>query len=145
LVDGQEWLAVGENRFQTAASPVALVFDPSASPKWMSIQPPGAATPQVLQHVAEFKPTPAQLAAYAGSYVSDEIDPVYRIVAEDGALVLRRLKAKSQKLRPVVEDYFQGINGVMHFQRDPSGKITGFVLNGGRIANFRFRKTESGS
>jgi hypothetical protein len=52
---------------------------------------------------------------------------------------LRRLKSKPEKLGPLVQDYFQGLNGVIHFQRDSEGRIAGFVLNMGRILNFYFR------
>jgi hypothetical protein len=57
---------------------------------------------------------------------------------------LKRLKSKPQKLEPTLEDYFQGPDGDIHFQRDPAGKVTGFVLNSGRIQNFHFRKTAQG-
>jgi hypothetical protein len=73
--------------------------------------------------------------------MSDEIEPVYRIVIENGGLVLKRLKSKPQKFEPTREDSFQGLDGDIHFQRNPSGKITGFVLDSGRIKNFRFNKT----
>jgi CubicO group peptidase (beta-lactamase class C family) len=142
LVDGTELAAVGENRFQFSGSPVTFAFEPPAgAPQRLSIQAPGADKPQVFERIAEFQPTSDQLAKYAGSYVSEEIDPIYRIVAENGALWLKRLKVKPQKLRPIVEDYFQGLNGVLQFQRDRTGRITGFVMNGGRIKNFRFKKT----
>ncbi len=136
-MDGIELMALAENRFQLAIAPVTLTFNDAA----MSINAPGAEKPQVFERIAEFQPTSKQLAGYAGSYVSEEIDPVYRIVVENSGLELRRLKVKSQKLRPIMEDYFQGLNGIIHFQRDPAGKITGFVLNGGRIKNFHFKKT----
>ena len=109
----------------------------------MSIGSPQDKKPDVFELVAEFKPAPNELAAYAGSYVSEEIDPVYRIVVENGALVLKRLKSKPEKLEPTLADYFQGPIGDIrhiHFQRDPAGKVTGFVLNTGRIKNFRFKK-----
>jgi hypothetical protein len=38
-----------------------------------------------------------QLRAYTGAYRSDEIDSVYRIELEDGALTLKRLKVKPDK------------------------------------------------
>jgi hypothetical protein len=72
--------------------------------------------------------------------VSAEIEPVYKIVIESGSLVLRRLKSKPQKLRPTLADYFEGPIGNLHFQHDQSGKITGFLLNSGRIRNFRFTR-----
>ena len=73
-------------------------------------------------------------------YVSEEIEPVYRITVQNGSLVLKRLKSKPQQLRPALVDYFDGSNGDLHFERDQSGKISGFLLNSGRIKNFRFRK-----
>jgi hypothetical protein len=34
-----------------------------------------------------------------------------------------------------------GLDGDLYFERDPSGQITGFVLDSGRIKNFHFKKT----
>jgi CubicO group peptidase (beta-lactamase class C family) len=141
--DRLELTALSESRFQPMASPVTFTFDEAAAgaSRRMSVQAPGAEKPDVFERVTEFEPAPNQLAAYAGSYVSAEIEPVYRIVVENGGLVLKRLKSKPQKLEPTLEDRFQEPNGDIHFQRDPSGKVTGFVLNSGRIKNFRFSKT----
>jgi hypothetical protein len=131
-----ELIALSESRFQLALDPDEKF---SFASQRMTILNPGE-TPDVLDRIPELHPTPVQLAACAGFYASDEIDPIYRIVVEDGGLVLKRLKAKPQKLRPVVEDYFEG-PGIIHFQKDPAGKVTGFVLNSGRISNFHFKKT----
>jgi hypothetical protein len=89
----------------------------------------------------EFRPSPQQLAAFAGAYRSDEIEPVYRIVVEEGGLTLARLKSKPDKLQPAITDYFQGSIGSLHFVRNSEGRVAGFVLNSGRITNFRFHKT----
>jgi CubicO group peptidase (beta-lactamase class C family) len=134
---------LAENRFVMLAYPVAFTFDRAAAgaPGHLSIQGQGQAKPDDFERVAEFQPTPEQLAEYAGSYVSTEIDPVYRIFVENGSLTLKRLKSKAQKLRPTLVDYFDGPDGDLHFQRDPAGAITGFALNSGRIKNFRFTKT----
>lgn len=78
------------------------------------------------------------LAEYAGAYVSGEIDPVYRIVAQDGSLQLTRLKHKPETLRPMVRDVFSGDFGTVRFARDANQDISGFVLNAGRIRNFHF-------
>lgn len=143
--DRLELIALSENRFQWANSQVMLTFDESAagpSPR-MSLQPPGQDKPDVFERVKEFQPTPTQLAGFTGSYVSEEIEPVYRIVAENGSLCLKRLKSKPEKLEPTIEDYFQGPDGGIHFQRDSAGNVTGFLLNSGRIKNFRFKKSRS--
>jgi CubicO group peptidase (beta-lactamase class C family) len=101
-------------------------------------EPAAPVKPAVPDKLPDFKPSPNQLAAYAGNYVSEEIDPVYRISLETGGLVLLRLKAKPEKLTPTAEDHFNGLNGDIHFLRDSSGRVSGFVLNGGRIKNFHF-------
>lgn len=135
---------IADDRFILVVFPVAFTFDRAAAggPERLSVQRPSQEDPDVFERVAAFQPTPAQLAGYAGSYVSDEIDPVYRFVVENGGLVLKRLKSKPQKLRPVITDYFDGPSGSLHFQRDRSGRVTGVLLNSGRIRNFRFRKTD---
>ena len=43
-------------------------------------------------------PSPTQLVEYAGEYVSDEIDPVYRLKMEGDTLTLLRLKNKPDPL-----------------------------------------------
>ena len=99
--------------------------------------------PEVYDQTTAFRPSSDQLASYAGSYASEEIDPVYRVAVEDGGLVLRRLKASPQKLRPIVADYFQGLDGlggVIHFERDSAGKVTGFLVDSDGIRNFGFAK-----
>ena len=72
--------------------------------------------------------------------VSEEIDPVYRIVLQDGNLSLTRLKKKAEVLRPAVRDVFTGDIGTVRFTRDSRQRISGLVLNAGRIRNFRFEK-----
>jgi CubicO group peptidase (beta-lactamase class C family) len=137
-----ELTPLDENRFQLAVYPVKFTFDQATknAPWRMSIQSEGQEKPDVFEAMIEFKPTPEQLAAYAGSYVSEEIEPIYRIAVEDGTLMLRRLKSKPQKLQPTLADYFHGSDSDLHFQRGQDGKTVGFVVNSGRIKNFRFRK-----
>jgi len=127
---------IAENRFELAVFHLWLTFDPSR----LSVQGWAQEEPEVYQTVTGFAPTAEQLSGYAGSYVSAEIDPVYRIAVENGGLVLKRLKSKPEKLRPTIADYFESASGDLHFERDSTGKITGFLLNSGRIRNFRFTR-----
>lgn len=106
----------------------------------LSIRVPGAEKPDIYERVAEFRPTPNELAGFVGAYVSQEIDPIYRIAVEGSSLVLKRLKSKPEKLEPTITDTFWGLNGDLHFVRGPGGKITGFTLNAGRVKNFHFAK-----
>jgi len=62
----------------------------------------------MLEAVTVFDPTAIDLAEYAGACVSEEIDPVYRIVLKEGKLTLPRLKHKPETLRPTVCDASTG-------------------------------------
>ena len=139
---GREMTALSENRFRLANGPGELAFagSPGEPAQRLSIQFPGAEKPDIYERVPEFQPTPNELAGFAGSYVSQEIDPIYRIAVENGTLVLKRLKSKPEKLEPTITDTFWGLDGDLQFQRGPSGKITGFTLNAGRVKNFHFAK-----
>jgi hypothetical protein len=100
----------------------------------------GEGKPDVFDAAPPYTPTAAELPEYVGAYVSEEIDPVYRIVLQDGNLTLSRLKNKPETLRPAVRDVFTGEIGTVRFTRDANQHISGFVLNAGRIQNFRFSK-----
>jgi hypothetical protein len=96
--------------------------------------------PDVFEIATPHDPSAAELSEYAGAYVSEEIDPVYRIVLQDRKLSLARLKHKSEILRPTVLDVFTADTGSFRFTRDANQHISGFILNAGRIQNFRFSK-----
>ena len=96
--------------------------------------------PDVFELAEQSSPGAAELAEYSGAYLSEEIDPVYRLVLENGSLKLSRLKHKTELLRPTVRDVFMGDIGTVRFTRDANQRVTGFLLNAGRIRNFRFSK-----
>jgi CubicO group peptidase (beta-lactamase class C family) len=100
----------------------------------------GGGKPTAFEAAQAFAPTTADLAEYTGAFVSEEIDPVYRIVLDGNNLKLMRLKHKPDTLRAMVRDVFSGDIGTVRFARDASGSISGFVLNAGRIQNFHFSK-----
>jgi CubicO group peptidase (beta-lactamase class C family) len=93
-----------------------------------------------FEAASPFVPTGPELAEYAGAFVSEEIDPVYRIIVQEGNLTLARLKNKNDTLRPAVRDVFTGDIGTVRFTRDANQHISGFILNAGRIQNFRFSR-----
>jgi hypothetical protein len=97
--------------------------------------------PNVYEYVEAVDPTPAQLGDYVGAYVSGEIDPVCRLEVKDGKLTLLRLKSKPDPLRPVTQDVFTGRLGTMRFTRDANHRVSGFVLDAGRIQGFPIHKT----
>lgn len=148
-VGGMEGLVLksfAESRFHIADKPwgdqveIHFVAPSGDKPRRME-QSFGGGKPDVFDATEAVSPSGAELSEYAGAYVSEEIDPVYRIALEGGKLSLVRLKHKADALRPAVRDVFTGEIGTVRFTRDPgNGHVSGFVLNAGRIQNFHFTK-----
>ena len=95
---------------------------------------------RAFEQLAPYMLPDKQRAEYAGSYRSAEIDPVYRIVEENGKLVLKRLKHDPQPLTAVTPDLFQVEIGVIQFQRDGRKNVTGMKVSTGRIRDLEFAK-----
>jgi len=135
----------GETGFHVAEVPwgdqVEIRFLPASSEKPRRLEQSfGGEKPDIFEAATAFTPSGRELSEYVGAYVSEEIDPVYRIVLQDGNLSLTRLKNKAETLRPAVRDVFTGDIGTLRFARDSRQRISGLVLNAGRIRNFRFEK-----
>ncbi|MEO8432280.1 MAG: serine hydrolase [Acidobacteriota bacterium] len=87
--------------------------------------------PSVWKRVAP-SPAGADLSRYAGRYFSDELDAEYRIADEGGRLVLHRRGADPERLEPLFADAYQDPEvGVILFERDGSGAMTGLVIGAG--------------
>ena len=135
----------GKSRFHIADKPwgdeveIHFVAASLDKPRRME-QSFGGGKPLVYEATEGSSPGGAELADYTGTYVSEEIDPVYRIVLDGDKLNLVRLKHEAEILRPAVRDVFTGEIGTVRFVRDANGHVAGFVLNAHRILNFRFTK-----
>ena len=115
----------------------------AGTPRRFEQHAPRAKKANMFEAVTPFQPAAAQLIDYEGNYVSEEIDPVYRVSVEDGKLTLLYLKHKSETLHPLVRDTFVGDIGKLRFTRDAKGRVTGLTLDTGRIQNFTFTKKAS--
>ena len=93
--------------------------------------------------MAPFTPTTAQLSEYAGVYRSDEMDAVYRITLKENRLQLVRTRLRPSPVDPLFKDSFRTQAGVLQFTRDSAGRISGFLLEGGRVRHLKFWKDTS--
>jgi hypothetical protein len=84
--------------------------------------------------------TAAQLAEYAGNYRSDEADATHTWKVEKGQLVLYINNRRVGVLDAAYKDGFTRGADVIDVQRDAKGRITGFVLESGRVRHLRFRR-----
>lgn len=75
--------------------------------------------------------SPQQLAEYAGTYYSEELDANHKISLEGNNLVLQIGENFENRLTSASADYFTIQGGAVNlsFTRDDKGKITGFVFN----------------
>jgi CubicO group peptidase (beta-lactamase class C family) len=148
--DGKLWVAEGaqtelvplsESRFGLRGVEGEVTFDSSAAGRTMSMRR-GTARAALFTRMTPFSPTPAQRASFAGTYRSSELDTEIRIVASDSGLTIADRRPGSLVMRPVYTDAFRGPIGIMEFSRDASGRITGFVVNAGRVRALRFDRVE---
>jgi CubicO group peptidase (beta-lactamase class C family) len=78
-------------------------------------------------------PAGQDLSAFAGIYVSDELNARWTLIVRDGKLVRTQYLYPDQALRPAFADAFSGDLSedtyLLHFQRDTGGHVTGFAVS----------------
>src|SRR5687767_14445353 len=86
--------------------------------------------------------TPANLAEYAGDYRSDEVDATHTWKVEKAQLVLYLNDRRVGVLEPSYKDGFTRGGSVIDVVRDAKGRITGFVVEAGRVRHLRFTRVQ---
>jgi CubicO group peptidase (beta-lactamase class C family) len=76
---------------------------------------------------------------FVGSYHSEELDATYEFIVADSQLVMRR-NGDPVPVRRSSGDVLRGGNLTLRFTRDPSGRVTGFALDAGRVRGIRFER-----
>ena len=107
---------------------------------------PAAPGGNAAEEEEEPEPLSAQvMAQYEGSFYSPELDVIYRVRVEEGALVVERPRQPEQILTLVEPDSFRssqwGMNRV-EFVRDEEGAVAQMLVSGGRVRNVRFHRVE---
>ena len=82
----------------------------------------------------------AGLAEYAGDYRSDEIDVTHTWKLEKGQLVVYAGYRRLGGLEPSYRDGFTRGGSVIDVVRDRKGRITGFLVEAGRVRHLRFTR-----
>jgi CubicO group peptidase (beta-lactamase class C family) len=89
-----------------------------------------------------YEPTAAEFAGYAGSYYSDELDTVWRLVAEDGTLSFWVGFGPGHPIQFTGKDTFASDRFTGTFERGPDGEVTAVVIDAFRTKNLRAVKTD---
>lgn len=138
--DGPPLVPLSESRFQLGEDTVVeLEMGPEGRSTGMRfVRTSGDIVP--FERVAEAFPTPEQLAEYAGEYTSEEAEVTYRVVVEDGKLVVRGRPAASYPLTPLYADGFDADGLLVRFRRDAEGRVSGLSLGMPRMWDLRFAR-----
>ncbi len=142
-----ELIPIGESRFRlvTNSSKIEVVIKPEqAKQRRQMLLIVDDQKPIVYESVSEASYSPKQLNEFAGNYYSDELDTAYKIVADGEKLIVKT--NKTDFIPPLVSRFANGFAdeagfGVtVKFVRDKSNRVTGFLINRGRIKKLRFSK-----
>ncbi len=96
--------------------------------------------PQTLEQLPAVTLTPAGLAAFAGTYRSEEIDAVQRIEVSEQSITVHRPRAEPIPLSPIAPDEFATGAFALRFQRNGQGVVIGYELDVGRIRGLGFER-----
>jgi len=103
-------------------------------------RPPAAAAAVASAPRAQY--TPDELAAFAGTYESTELETTYRVTRDGDALRLTRGVQRAQlALRPSEpRDEFSVSGATLRFSRDAGGRVSGITVDAGRIRGVVFTR-----
>ena len=153
---GKLYLAIGNTRYELAPrsaerfdilnAPVeiAVAFEQSTpgAPIRMTWTTEGQ-DPIVHERLELVTPAAGELAAYAGSYYSEELDATHRVEVAGGKLTVKRRGAEPDSLTPVTRDEFSVGSSTLRFIRDDAGRVTGYLMDLGRVRGLRFERVDA--
>ncbi len=96
-----------------------------------------------LDPLAPYDPTPEQLKAFEGKYLSKELETFYTLEVRDTLLMVLIRNTKEIKLSPLDEDSFKGdiyFISEINFLRDESGWVNAFTVSNGRTKGILFER-----
>jgi CubicO group peptidase (beta-lactamase class C family) len=98
---------------------------------------------QVAPKVVMVKPSPEELAEYAGAYVNDELGGRLALEVRGGGLALVAPEQAEVRLLPDEKDTFTSGSRTFPkivFQRDPQGRVTGLIIDSAPVRDLLFKK-----
>ena len=143
---GWPLVPLGANRFRIPTTTITLEFAAGASSGSRTLRIVGERpTPAVLERVASYSPSAADLAGVAGDYRSEELSTTYALRVREGTLVADVPGRASIDLLPIRPDTFAGsLVGAITFARDRDGHATGFTVHAYAARGLRFERVRQG-
>ncbi len=103
-------------------------------------QDSGPSRPGGSRAAPETSFTTAELAAYAGTYYSAELEVVYELSVGGDELWLSLRSTPPRRLRKRQDGSIRAGGWEFDFQRPTDGAAVGFTINAGRVTNIRFER-----
>ena len=143
---GWPLVPLGANRFRIPTTTITLEFAAGASSGSRTLRIVGERpTPAVLERVASYTPSAAELASVAGDYRSEELSTTYALRVREGTLIADVPGRASIALQPIRPDTFAGsLVGAITFARDRDGHVTGFTVHAYAARGLRFERVRQG-
>lgn len=133
--------AIASDVFRLGNLPIELHFFKSAGGKPSGVRVLSEyEMPESFELLPPFTLQPGAVHEYSGDYVSDEIDPVYRVTDDGTKVILKRLKHEPEVLDAKAPDLFSADFGTVHFIRDARRHVSGMLVSSDRVYKLRFRK-----
>jgi len=138
---GLELLPLANNRFRQEIYPVEFRFAHAEEDGRLQLSlTRGKDKPVMYEKIKPVSLTVEEKTAYVGEYYSPELGVTYKVMLNEGHLVLKRRKHNKIPLLPTIPDGFTTGRFSLIFSRNERKNISGFRLSSGRIRNFRFIK-----
>jgi hypothetical protein len=139
---GQHLKAAGPGHFSFSPGPELQFAAQGNAGMRMTITSTDSA-PQVFERFEALKPSAEELAQYAGTYESTELQAKYKFAVKDGKLTLARNWQEPVTLDPSARDEFRGggAGAAFVFLRDAQGHVSGLDVFAGRVRNIHFTRT----
>ena len=136
--------AISARRARLVGQPLELEFSPDSRSYHVRWLIPGRRA-DMFEWRAPAAPVlgRAALAAYAGTYESEELDARFRVEAADSTLTLRARSGPGLVARPVFPDAFVSGQYTIQFVRQ-GGRVTGFEISHPRARGVVFARAGAG-
>jgi CubicO group peptidase (beta-lactamase class C family) len=135
-------VAAGRFKYRGSQRTLRVIAGQSGSPTRLLLEAPNTRSVEYLA-VRRTPLDPTILASYAGAYQSPELGATLRLSQRGDTLRLERDWQDPIRLRPLYRDgFYAGGAGLIRFERDPRGRVSGFVLWAGRVRHLRFQRIE---
>lgn len=142
IKDGATLTPVSSSAFQVGSGDREFIFEESSAENRPAIQVIVDGYEEgTLVPVDDFEPNGEALEAFAGRYHSDDAETTLTVRVEDGELVAERRPGRTFELEPAYTDAFlaDGL-GLLRFDRNGSGEVTGLSLSLSRVFDMRFER-----